>query len=145
MIRVGIFNISRRRIPPQSAIKKAVKRSFALSGIRDADISVVFVSDGKIKKLNAAYRGKNRPTDVLSFNMGSGRGLRGQSIRGDIFISVDRASEQAMAFGSTFKNEIFLYTVHGALHLLGLCDHSLSSAKKMRRKETEVMARLGRI
>lgn len=101
--------------------------------MRAGELSVVFAVDSEIKALNKKYRGKDRPTDVLSFPLGE------KGILGDIVISVERARAQAEAFGTSFKSEVELYIIHGALHLLGYDDETPAAAKAMRKKEKELL------
>jgi len=88
-----------------------------VSGKSPAEISVVLTTDEEIRKLNRQYRGKDRPTDVLSFPIDERVGDRW--IGGDIVISVERAKEQAQ---DDLKKEIRRLLVHGFVHLMGY-DH----------------------
>ena len=112
----------------------------AVIGIDDAELSIVFTTDSGIKRLNLLYRRQNRPTDVLAFSMREGKPLKKDSlILGDIAISVDRARKQAKRFKSSFKKEIYLYIIHGLLHLVGYDDKTRSLEKQMREKETALL------
>jgi probable rRNA maturation factor len=92
------------------------------------DFNVCFVDDGAIAKLNARYRGKSQPTDVLSFpwaNGGAGNGIRGNEFArflGDVVISAETARRNARRQGHSTANEIRWLILHGVLHLLGY-DH----------------------
>jgi probable rRNA maturation factor len=86
------------------------------------NLSIAFVSTTEIKKANKKYRGKDNPTDVLSF---------GESLN-EILICPDVVKKNAEKFGVSFKNEIAKILIHGALHLCGY-DHEKSE------KEAEVM------
>ena len=81
-----------------------------------SETGLVLTDDPGIQKLNDRYRGKDSPTDVLSFHTGTSGFL------GDVVVSVDRAAEQAYTYGHSFEREMAFLTVHGMLHLLGL-DH----------------------
>jgi probable rRNA maturation factor len=73
--------------------------------------------DPAIRELNARYRGKDKPTDVLSFSgPGGGEGL------GDIVVSVDTAERNARRRGRTLQRELDVLALHGFLHVLGY-DH----------------------
>lgn len=114
-----------------------------------AEISVTFVDNARIAELNAQYRNKNMPTDVLSFPMGE-NGVydidedNGCKILGDIVISMERAMEQAELYGHSLQREVAYLTVHSMLHLLGY-DHETSGleAVRMREKEEAVLVQLG--
>jgi probable rRNA maturation factor len=143
MIRLSAINVSRCYFLNQKSLKSIVKFILNNVGISSANLSIVFVTDREIRNLNYLYRKKDKPTDVLSFSMREGRRIKGDSsILGDVVISVDRARKQAKKFGSTFKKEIFLYIIHGILHLLGYNDEKPSSRRRMQRKETEILEAL---
>lgn len=106
-------------------------------GYERSELSVVLTGDAEIRVLNREYRGKDKPTDVLSFPMGD------EYLLGDIVISVERARSQAAEFGVTYDEELARLLVHGLLHLLGY-DHVKGGrqAGRMREKEEEMMGLL---
>ncbi len=114
-----------------------------------AEISVTFVDNASIQQLNAEYRNKNMPTDVLSFPLGE-NGVydknedTGASLLGDIVISMEKAVEQADLYGHPLQREVAFLTVHSMLHLLGY-DHENGGleAVRMREKEEAVLIQLG--
>ncbi len=114
-----------------------------------AEISVTFVDDDEIQKLNKEYRNIDRPTDVLSFPMGE-NGVydinqdTGAKILGDIVISIPHAIDQADRYGHSLQREIGFLTVHSMLHLLGY-DHVSGGIEsvRMREKEETVLTKLG--
>ncbi|MCI8612052.1 MAG: rRNA maturation RNase YbeY [Clostridiales bacterium] len=98
----------------------------------DCEVSVTFTDNMGIQALNREYRGKDTPTDVLSFPMFdfmSEEIPQGESVvpLGDIVLSLERAEEQAEEYGHSFRRETAFLTVHSTLHLLGY-DHEISSA-----------------
>jgi probable rRNA maturation factor len=115
----------------------------------DAELSVVLVGDSEMQALNASYRKKNRPADVLAFSMREGEsGLRSQpkaesrkrkagdrdfhiDLLGDVVISVDTAARQAAERGVSVATEVRTLLTHGILHLLGY-DHERSPADARR-------------
>ena len=113
-----------------------------------AEISVTFTDNEGIRELNKQYRDIDAPTDVLSFPMGENGEYdtnleTGAKILGDVVISVEKAVEQAEAFGHTLQREIGYLTAHSVLHLLGY-DHIENMDKvRMREKEEYVMEALG--
>ena len=114
-----------------------------------AEISVTFVNNEQIHELNRQYRGKDMPTDVLSFPMGE-NGVydvnhdTGAKILGDIVISMEKAVEQAKRYDHSLEREVGYLTAHSMLHLLGY-DHETSGLDRvrMREKEEQVMTQLG--
>ena len=88
------------------------------------EVRVTFVNNEQINEYNAQYRNKNIETDVLSFPMGE-NGVydvnpeTGAKILGDIVISIEKAQEQAKAYGHSLQREVGFLTAHSMLHLLG--------------------------
>ncbi|MDR1564386.1 MAG: rRNA maturation RNase YbeY [Oscillospiraceae bacterium] len=114
-----------------------------------AEVSVTFVDDDKIQKLNKQFRGKDTSTDVLSFPLGE-NGVydinpeTNSYMLGDIVLSMEHAKEQAERFGHSFQREVGYLTAHSVLHLLGY-DHEGEKidAMRMREKEEIIMDQLG--
>ncbi|WP_101697700.1 rRNA maturation RNase YbeY [Clostridium minihomine] len=114
-----------------------------------AEISVTFVNNEQIRELNAQYRNKDVPTDVLSFPMGENGEYdenldTGAKILGDIVISMEKAVEQADRYGHSLEREVGYLSAHSMLHLLGY-DHEQGGMERvrMREKEEQVMTQLG--
>lgn len=114
-----------------------------------AEISVTFVNNMQIHELNRQYRGKDAPTDVLSFPMGENgvydiNHTTGAKILGDIVISMEKAVEQANCYGHSLEREVGYLTAHSMLHLLGY-DHENGGLDRvrMREKEEQIMTQLG--
>lgn len=114
-----------------------------------AEISVTFVNNEQIHKLNLEHRNIDRETDVLSFPLGE-NGVydinhdTGAKMLGDIVISIEKAFAQAEEYGHPLQREIAFLTVHSLLHLLGY-DHENGGleAVHMREKEESVLTQLG--
>ena len=114
-----------------------------------AEISVSFTDDKSIRDLNKSYRDKDSATDVLSFPLGE-NGVYEKNVEtdsdilGDIVISMERAVEQAEAYGHSLQREIGFLTVHSMFHLLGY-DHENGGLQEriMREKEEAVLKELG--
>ncbi len=94
-------------------------------GVQDqAEVSVTIVTNDDIQQINKEYRGKDTPTDVISFALeeeGEGEveivGAEMPPVLGDIIISADRTREQAEEYNHSFKRELGFLAVHGFLHL----------------------------
>ena len=114
-----------------------------------AEVSVSFVDNEQIKKINKQYRDKDTETDVISFPMGENGKYdvnheTGAYLLGDIVISVPKALEQSQNYGHSFEREMGYLTAHSLLHLLGY-DHEQGGIDRVRMREKEelVMKRLG--
>lgn len=113
-------------------------------GFEDAELSVLLVSDRRIRQLNRQYLGRNRPTDVLAFSQWEGGGERIQPAwLGDVVISVETAEEQAAKAGVDLNQELDLLLVHGVLHLIGW-EHTgaLEEAVVMDKKQRQILRRI---
>ena len=110
------------------------QRSARLRG----SVDLLLAGNGELRSLNRRFRGKNKPTDVLSFPAGESP-LNG--FAGDIAISVDIAKANARRLGHTAAEEIKILCLHGLLHLAGF-DHE-SDNGQMARKELALRRSLG--
>jgi rRNA maturation RNase YbeY len=88
------------------------------------ELCLVLVGNAEIRKLNAKFRKKDYPTDVLSFPAGDELPT-GVQLLGDVVISVERANEQAKEKRRTLNEEMVTLLIHGIVHLLGY-DHEQS-------------------
>jgi len=123
----------------------------AAARAQSAELSLVLVSDRRMRSLNRQYRKKDRTTDVLAFPLQENgvrprfRRKRGQTpfppmLLGDVVISMSTAKRQAAALGHGLREELARLLVHGVLHLLGY-DHERSErdALLMARREQAVL------
>ncbi len=104
---------------------------------RGAELSLVFCEDEFIHTLNRDYRGKDKPTDVLSFPQDPTSG-----VLGDVVISVPTAARQAETRGHSAAREVEWLFVHGALHLLGYDDETDEGAEEMNTRARAVLEKL---
>lgn len=135
-----------------SALKKVTKKILSdlactsdlpLSLGSSSHLSVIVTTDSVIHKLNRDYRGKDKPTDVLSFAMQEGR-YPTPGVLGDVVISWDTTLRQARELGVTPEEELLRLLIHGLLHLCGF-DHERvpkREAERMRKREARLFSRL---
>ena len=97
---------------------------------RLGDISIIFCSDNYILDVNMKYLQHDYFTDIITFDY-----CEGNTVSGDLFISIDSVRENAAFYGTEFKDELNRVLVHGVLHLIGYDDHSEEDIKEMRAKE----------
>lgn len=121
----------------RAALAKFVTRARRVSGLRGA-VSVLVTSSRELQGLNHRFRGKDKPTDVLSFPAMPGL-MRG--FAGDVAISAEIAARNAQRLGHTAAEEIRILTLHGLLHLAGY-DHERDYGE-MERKEARLRKMLG--
>ncbi|MBA2878928.1 rRNA maturation RNase YbeY [Anoxybacillus ayderensis] len=115
-----------------------------------AEVSITFVDNEKIREINRDYRGKDQPTDVISFaleEMGEEEieivGVDAPPVLGDIIISVSKAREQAEQYGHSFMRELGFLAVHGFLHLLGYDHETEEEEKEMFTKQEQLLQQFG--
>lgn len=135
----------------RNLINRVVKATLENENFKkDAEVSVSFVDNETIHKLNLEYRGKDKPTDVLSFPMTDGEEdgeidlSTGAVMLGDIIISAEKAMEQANEYGHGIEREICFLAVHSTLHLLGY-DHETSEddEKYMNQTQEAILQKIG--
>jgi probable rRNA maturation factor len=102
----------------KSALTRFLNRARKLLGL-SGEVEVLLTSDAELKRLNRAFRGKNKPTDVLSFPTPPEISARHA---GDLAISLETAARQAAQYGHSLSDELRILILHGLLHLSGL-DH----------------------
>ena len=155
-----IHNFTQNEID-EEFLKRVAKSALKTAGIKDrAEISLAIVGDGRMRKLNKMYRGKNRVTDVLSFdnrsvipylNKAFPRLKRATGEKfieppsgikrlGEIIICYPQAKKQAKRLKHSLEKELTVLLIHGILHLLGY-DHekSESEASKMEEMEKKIL------
>lgn len=121
-----------------AAAARAARRVLAAAQLDGLEVDVSFLSDDEMRALNRAWRGKDRPTDVLSFAAHEGEPMPGlEGALGDLVISLDTAAAQAREHGHSLEEEVAVLTAHGLLHLLGL-DHERGEAEAKRQAEMEM-------
>jgi probable rRNA maturation factor len=136
-----------RGIPLQDAslarFLAKVQRELKLGG---REVTICFIGDREIAQLNRRFRGKSKPTDVLSFPA-NGAGAKefasasDEEILGDIAISPQAARRNAKRFGRTLEDELRVLILHGVLHLAGY-DHETDDGE-MERIESRLRRKLG--
>ena len=140
-----IITDSQKKVRIPTGLRMRVRRA-CIAVLREekfkgnAEVSVTFVDNEEIRRLNAQFRDKDVETDVLSFPMGEDGVYdinhdTGAKILGDVVISMEKAQEQAILYEHSFEREVCYLTVHSMLHLLGY-DHMTPEEKAvMRMKE----------
>ncbi len=115
-LEVVLLNRQRHRRVRPDRLRRLLEdaaRSLGVSG----EVALVLTRDPAVRELNARYRGKDKPTDVLSFP-----GPGGSAGLGDIVVSIDTAERNARRLGRTLQRELDVLALHGFLHVLGY-DH----------------------
>jgi probable rRNA maturation factor len=103
----------------------------------DGEVDVLLTSDAALRRLNRDFRGKDKPTDVLSFP--SPEEIASEHA-GDLAISLETAARQAASFGHSLRDEVRVLMLHGLLHLSGM-DHETDNGE-MAAREVELRSEL---
>lgn len=132
----------------KSICRAAIEQALDYEGFhREAEVSVTFCDNTHIRELNRTYRGKDAPTDVLSFpqyEAGKAQTSEDEPVMlGDIVISLERAREQAKEIGHPYLHEVAFLCIHSTLHLLGY-DHEISpeAEEEMFSRQRAIVGRL---
>ena len=124
-------------------IEPFLKAALALLNLQDVEVSVVLCDDAFIHPLNRDYRGKDRPTDVLSFAQREGDFADpNDPMLGDIIVSLERAQAQANERHIPLSQELSLLLVHGLLHLLGYDHIEDDEAEEMEALEKRLLSEI---
>jgi len=142
-MKVYLKNLQKRNPITSRRIKNQIRQILKAKNLKKFELSVVFVSDRKIKSLNKKFLSHNYPTDVLAFDLSNKTKANSRkNLIGEIIVSTDTAKRNAKLYNSSYEEEIKLYIIHGILHLLGYNDSKRSEIKLMRKKEQELLGRL---
>lgn len=147
---IYLRNTTRRHRLATGRIAKVARALLAAVDRPGAALSLSFVGDAAMRRLNHEHRGKDRTTDVLSFPLHepfavpkrAGPG-EPELLLGDIIISVDVAARQAAAYDASLQREIERLLIHGVLHLLGHDHEEPRERARMLREERRLAAAIG--
>ena len=133
----------------EELIEACAREALAGEGIEDdAEISVTFVDNEKIRELNKLHRNVDRETDVLSFPLGDENGFEVNCdndaiLLGDIVVSLEKAVSQSEEYGHSLKREAAFLITHSLFHLLGYDHEAPDEEKEMFEKQERVLQKLG--
>jgi probable rRNA maturation factor len=127
----------------RSAVHTAIAHS-RHAGLTDSEVSVKFTSDGEVRALNAAWRGQDKATNVLSFPMAEEGELASAQLLGDIVLAHGTCAAEAADKNVGVDVHAAHLVVHGTLHLLGY-DHETGDedAEEMEEAERRALASIG--
>jgi probable rRNA maturation factor len=135
--------------PPKPALRRLAQRAVAAAvaavsppslaaGEKPAfELSIVFTDDSAMRRLNAKWRGKDKPTNVLSFPQAPG------ALLGDIVLAAETVKREAALADKRLEDHIAHLIIHGFLHLLGYDHESGGDAEEMEQLERVALARIG--
>ena len=142
MNNIEIFNETNNEIKELEKVKEVLIYATEKEKLRNVEFNVIIVDNNYIHNLNKTYRNIDRETDVITFALDDEDKVKTEGdidILGDIYISIDKAKEQAEEYGHTFLREITFLAVHGFYHLLGYDHMNEEEEKVMFQKQEEVL------
>jgi len=119
------------KLPHPQKTRNWIKNSIRSEKKDLQQINFIFCSDEYLRGINIQYLNHQTYTDIITFDNSEGSGR----LEGDIFISVDRVTENALKYEREFDEELHRVIVHGVLHLIGYKDKGGENKKLMRKKE----------
>ena len=130
-----IHNQTKKQTPEISSLKLLIDNVCDDIQLDVESIDIIFMSDEMLKKMHEEYLNDPTLTDVITFDLGD------EHIEGEIYISLDRAMEQAAIYNVPYFIEITRLIIHGILHLKGYDDISEDDRKKMKEIENQLVER----
>lgn len=126
----------------EKVVQRAADAVAAWPGLIDGalEVSIALSSDSQVAVLNGQFRGKAKPTNVLSFPPGKGAP---PDFLGDIVLAVETIGREANEQGTPFADHVQHLVVHGLLHLIGYDHDAASDAERMEALEVALLATLG--
>jgi probable rRNA maturation factor len=124
------------------AVRVAIDAALERAGARDTSLTVALADDATLRTLNHRYRGKDTPTNVLSFPTPAKAGAAAAGYKGDVVIAEETVLAEAADAGRPPLHHMTHLVVHGVLHLLGYDHETDADAARMEVLETEILAGL---
>jgi probable rRNA maturation factor len=140
MIRISIASPQDKIDLPFAQLREVGRIVLESEDVREAKISLAFVDNPTIHRINKQFLDHDEPTDVITFPL-SGAGTK--KLEGELIIGVEAAIEQAQERGHSVHDELCLYVIHGLLHLCDYDDKTAKDAAEMRSKERYYLKALG--
>jgi probable rRNA maturation factor len=137
MIEIAVANEQSSLVIRESRLIEAVRAIFTDANITQAAVSIAIVDDATMHDLNRRFLDHDYPTDVLSFVLEQ----TDTALDGEIIVSADYALRSAHEYRWSGDDELLLYVIHGALHLIGHDDQDPESKAKMQEQERRYLAK----
>ena len=124
---IDVLNLQRSIPVPIVAIKNTAAKAARKLKISLKELSIVFVGEARMRRINREYLRHDYVTDVITF------------VHGEIIICPKVAQQNALSHGAALEQELRLYVIHGLLHLAGFDDHAPQDIKRMRQWEEKLL------
>ena len=146
MNKVEIFIQVDEEIEELKTVKKVLESALKKEKLENTSFNVIIVDNNYIHELNKSYRNIDRETDVITFALEDENTIVNPSderVLGDIYISIDKAREQAKEYKHSLLRELSFLAVHGFYHLLGYDHQTKEEESIMFQKQEEVLESYG--
>lgn len=127
----------------EALLRRAASAAWNAAGSGTAELSILLSDDAEMRVLNRDYRGKDKPTNVLSFPAGDEDAVGRPWLMGDVVLALETIEREAATQSKPLADHLSHLTVHGVLHLLGHDHESETQAAAMEALETEILHGLG--
>lgn len=141
VVKINITKTCRKIKLPTRKLKSLIMEIINREKLNYTEVNVIFTDDEMIHKINRVFLNHDYPTDVISFELSDEIPIVDKVA--EIYISVDKAIEQARFYKVTPENEIARLVAHGLIHLAGYDDKTTAEKLRMRRKESYYIKKVG--
>lgn len=136
MIKTHIFNDTEYKFIPRKKISELVKNIYTENQIYESNTNIVLLTNAELKKINVEFLNHNYETDVISFI------IEELPLETEIYISIEKAEEQAKEYKVSLTNELLRLVAHGVLHTLGHEDNTEKLKQEMHNLENYYIEKL---
>ena len=140
--KIEIFKNVDEEIKELEVVEKVLYSAIEKEKLENVEFNLIIVDNKYIHELNKMYRNIDRETDVITFALEDEDTIivpENERILGDIYISIDKAKEQAKEYGHSLLRELSFLAVHGFYHLLGYDHQTKEEEEIMFKKQEEVL------
>ncbi|MCU0443410.1 MAG: rRNA maturation RNase YbeY [Microscillaceae bacterium] len=139
MSKINFFNENLDFQPNhKTKLKRWIEQTIQAQKQKLIEINYIFCDDAYLHQINVEYLDHDTLTDIITFDNSETEG----EIEADIFISIERVTENAQSFGVAFAYELHRVMIHGVFHLLGYGDKTEAEQKQMRQLENDCLQQL---
>ena len=146
MNHIEIFVQVKEEIKELETVKKVLQCALKKEKIENASFNLIIVDNQYIHELNKTYRNMDKETDVITFALEDEDSIilpNEERVLGDIYISIEKAKEQAESYGHSLLRELSFLAIHGFYHLLGYDHQTKEEETIMFQKQEEVLQEYG--
>lgn len=147
---ITLRNTQRTVFVDTKVLKEDAQAILRILKYKDFDLGIWITNDRTIRHYNKLYRGKDKPTDILSFsywpNLKPGQRIKATTSEdkniGDLIISAPYVAERLSSYGMSLQERLRVLLIHGICHLLGYDHENDADYRRMRAKEAAILKRL---